>query len=61
MRRGSGMDCTYVGAQERPGTYKVEASKSGYKSSSTEVTVTQFGTNCKHVLGQNPKLALEPS
>ena len=61
MVRGSGMDCTYVGAPERPGTYKVEASKSGYKSASTEVTVMLSGTMCKHVRGTNPMLALAPN
>lgn len=58
--RGTDTDCRYDGARERAGTYKLEASKSGYQSASVDVTVTQSGTTCKHVVGQNPSIELAP-
>ena len=58
--RGSGADCRYVGARERAGSYKVDASKSGYQTASVTVTATRSTTGCRRVSGENPSLELAP-
>jgi hypothetical protein len=52
-----GSECTYAGPYERPGTFSVTASKAGFQSATSTVTVTSG--EC-HVDGQAVTLTLVP-
>ena len=52
-----GPECTYAGPYERAGTFTVTASKTGFQSATTMVTVT--ADEC-HVDGQLVTLMLVP-
>jgi hypothetical protein len=52
-----GSECTYAGPPERPGTFVVTASKSGFRPSTATVTV---GSDECHVIGEKITLTLSP-
>ena len=55
----AGTPCTYVGAGERAGTYRVEASKDGFGTAIADSVVV--GADECHVIGQPLTLTLEPA
>jgi hypothetical protein len=60
LRVNTVSDCFYGGASDREGTYKVDASKSGYQTASVTVTVTRSTTGCRRIVAQHPSLELAP-
>lgn len=53
-------DCSYTGAWDRPGTYRIDVSKEGYLDNSTEVVVPLEDVECKKVKGQLVEIRLKP-
>ena len=60
LRVSTVRDCFCAGARDREGTYKIDASKSGYQTASITVTVTRSTTGCRRVVAQSPPLELAP-
>lgn len=53
---GDGADCSYVGAGERAGTYRITASKDGFASATSDDVVV--GEDECHVQGEQVELEL---
>lgn len=53
-------NCSYSGAVERPGTYRIAVSKEGYVSKTVDDVVVTTEPECGHVVGQVIEVVLSP-